>query len=214
MAETLELEIFGVPQSNYVWTTRIALGEKGVPYKLNPVRPHSPEVDAIHPFGKIPVMRYSDVTLYESKAICTYADRQFDGKPLIPRSAAGGALCEQWVSLINTEIDPLLMRQYLVGYFFSGRPDGAPDRARIDTVLPKMPKQFDLLDRAAGKTGFLVGDNFSLADCFLVPILFYMNKLPESKAMMDERRNLNAYLSNHLKRKSVVDSLPSPPPAR
>jgi len=213
MAETLELEIFGVPQSNYVWTTRIALGEKGVAYKFTPVRPHSPEVDAIHPFGKIPVLRHSDVALYESKAICTYIDRQFEGKPLIPRGAYGGALCEQWISVINTEIDPLLMRQYLVGYFFSGKPDGSPDRAKIDAVLPKMPKHFELLDRAVGKTGFLVGDNFSLADCFLVPILFYMSKLPESKAMMDKRRNLNAYLSNHLKRKSVADSTP-PLPAR
>ena len=211
MAETLELELIGVPQSNYVWTTRIALGEKGVAYKFIPERPHSPAVDAIHPFGKIPVMRHSDVTLYESKAICTYIDRQFAGRSLIPKSTAGGAVCEQWVSVINTEIDPLLMRQYLVGYFFPGTPDGKPNRPKIDAALPKMPKHFELLDRAVGKTGFLVGDNFSLADCFLIPILFYMAKLPESKAMMDERRNLNAYLSNQLKRKSVADSLPPLP---
>jgi len=211
MAETLELEIIGVPQSNYVWTTRIALGEKGVPYRLVPERPHSPGVDAIHPFGKIPVMRHGDVTLYESKAICTYVDRHFEGKALIPKSAYGGALCEQWISLINREIDPLLVREYLLGYFVGGRTDATPDRSKIEAALPKMPKHFDLLDRALGKTGFLVGDNFSLADCFLFPILFYMTRLPESKAMMDERRNLNAYVSNHLKRKSVADSLPPQP---
>jgi glutathione S-transferase len=211
MAETLELELIGVPQSNYVWTTRIALGEKEVAYKFTPERPHSPAVDAIHPFGKIPVMRHSDVALFESKAIGTYVDRQFPGKSLIPKSAAGGALCEQWISLINTEIDPLLMRHYLVGYFFPNTPDGKPNRAIIDAALPKMPKHFELLDRAIGKTGFLVGDNFSLADCFLIPILFYMSRLPESKAMMDERRNLNAYLSNQLKRKSVADSVPPLP---
>ena len=210
MAETLELELIGVPQSNYVWTTRIALGEKGVPYRLIAERPHSPAVDAIHPFGKVPAMRHSDVTLYESKAICTYVDRQFPGKSLIPKSAAGGALCEQWISLINTEIDPLCVRQYLIGYFFPGTPDGKPNQTKIDAALPKMSKHFELLDRGVGKTGFLVGDNFSLADCFLIPILFYLGKTPESKAMIDERRNLNAYLSNHLKRKSVADSMPPP----
>jgi glutathione S-transferase len=211
MAEMLELELIGVPQSNYVWTCRIALGEKDVAYKFTPERPHSPAVDAIHPFGKIPVMRHSDVALCESKAIATYIDRQFPGKSLIPRSAAGGALCEQWISLINREIDPLLIREYLLGYFVGGRTGGQPDRGKIDAALPKMPRHFELLDRAVGKTGFLCGDNFSLADCFLVPILFYMSRQPESKAMMDERRNLNAYLANSLKRKSVAESVPPAP---
>src|SRR5207302_6005952 len=78
------LEIFGVPQSNYVWAVRMVCEEKGVPYELNAVRPHTPDVDAWHPFGKIPVMRHGDVTLCESKAIATYIDRVFDGPKMIP----------------------------------------------------------------------------------------------------------------------------------
>ena len=31
-----ELQIIGAPQSNYVWVTRIACHEKGVPYTLVP----------------------------------------------------------------------------------------------------------------------------------------------------------------------------------
>lgn len=50
--------------------------ERGVPYDLVPVRPRTPEVDAIHPFGRIPAMRHGDVELRESKAIATYIDRQ------------------------------------------------------------------------------------------------------------------------------------------
>jgi hypothetical protein len=30
-----ELELIGAEPSNYVWTCRIALAEKGVPYRLN-----------------------------------------------------------------------------------------------------------------------------------------------------------------------------------
>jgi len=79
-----QLEIIGVPQSNYVWAVRMVCAEKGVPYEHNPVRPHSPDVDAVHPFGKVPVMRHGDVTLCESKAIATYIDRVFDGPKVIP----------------------------------------------------------------------------------------------------------------------------------
>ena len=79
-----ELEIIGVPQSNYVWAVRMVCEEKGVPYDYKPERPHSPAVDAIHPFGKVPVMRHGDVDLCESKAIATYIDRVFDGPKVIP----------------------------------------------------------------------------------------------------------------------------------
>src|SRR6201987_6141200 len=80
-----ELQIIGAPQSNYVWVSRIACHEKGVPYTLVPVTPHTPEVDAIHPLGKIPAFRHRDVSLAESRAICFYIDHAFDGPPLVPR---------------------------------------------------------------------------------------------------------------------------------
>src|SRR2546430_17569836 len=83
------LEIIGAPQSNYVWAVRMVCEEKGVPYEHRPERPHTPDVDALHPFGKIPVMRHGDVTLCESKAIATYIDRVFDGPKVIPERAEG-----------------------------------------------------------------------------------------------------------------------------
>jgi len=136
-----ELEIIGAPQSNYVWTVRIAAAEKGVPYKFTPLAPHSAEVGAIHPFGKIPVMRHGDLELFESKAICTYIDRTFDGPPLMPADARGAALVEQWISSVNTTIDPTCVRQYIVGYVFPGarRQAGPPppkkDLAAVDWPL-------------------------------------------------------------------------------
>jgi glutathione S-transferase len=157
-----ELQIIGAPQSNYVWVARIACTEKGVPYTLVPVLPHSPEVDAIHPFGKIPAMRHGDVTLCESRAISFYIDHAFAGPPLAPRDPVAGARTEQWISLVNTHIDPLLVRQYLGAYFFPGTPDGGPDRARIEKILPQMEPHFAVLDRAVAKTGHLVGDSFTL----------------------------------------------------
>jgi len=206
-----ELELIGMPQSNFVWVVRIAATEKGVPYTLKPAQPHSPETLAASPLGKIPAMRHGAVTLAESKAICTYIDRAFEGPALIPADPADGARVEQWVSLVTTSYDPLCVRQYLLAYMFPGTPDGAPDRGRIDAAVPKMQQLIALLDGAVGN-GYLVGDGFTLADVFILPILYYLQKAPESAAALAASPAVTAYLQRHLARPSVATTLPPPFP--
>ena len=204
-----ELELIGAAPSNYVWTCRIALAEKGVPYRHNEARPHTPEVDAIHPFGKIPVMRHGAVTLCESRAICGYIDNAFDGPKLAPADCAKAAQVEQWVSIVNTHIDPLWVRQYLRAHFFPKTPDGSPERDTIEAALPKMEQQFATMERAVAKTGHLVGDTFTVADMNFIPILFYMGKKPESSALLQRMPGLQGYVERHMARKSVQESAPT-----
>ena len=205
------LEIIGVPQSNYVWVVRMVCAEKGVPYEHKPDRPHSPAVDAIHPFGKIPVMRHGDVELCESKAIATYIDRTFGGPKVIPDDPKLAAQVEQWVSLGNVEFDRLMIRQYVVGYVFPK--DGKPDMAAIGAAAEKMKPQIEVLDRAVAGTGHLVGDSLTLADINILPMLFYANRFEEGKALLGAAKNLSAYMERHFARPSFRASKP-PPPAK
>jgi glutathione S-transferase len=202
-----DLQIIGAAFSNYVWAVRIACTEKRVPYTLTPAMPHTPEVGAIHPLGKIPVMRYGDVTLAESRAICFYIERMFDGPPLVPPDPVKASQVEQWISIVNTSIDPVWMRQYVLAYAFPGTEDGSPDRARIDAALPKMEKLFAVMDEAV-KSGFLVGTSFTLADINFLPILYYTTRRPEGAALLSKHRALKAYLDRHMARKSVQETMP------
>lgn len=59
----------GPAPEHYVWTTRIALAEKGVAHENVPLAPHSPEALAVHLLGKIPVLRHGSVALGEARAI-------------------------------------------------------------------------------------------------------------------------------------------------
>jgi glutathione S-transferase len=106
------------------------------------------------------------------------------------------------------------VRQYLAAYFFPRTPDGRPNRAAIDAGLPKMEEHFAVLDRAVAKTGHLVGDTFTLADMNLLPILFFMDKAPESRALLGRSKSLKAYSERHHARKSVKDTVPPPFPGR
>lgn len=209
-----ELQIIGGSASNFVWVCRAACAEKGVPYTHVRAFPHSPEVDAIHPFGKIPVMRHGDVTLCESRAIISYIDRAFAGPPLLPADPAEAARIEQWVSIVCTTIDPLWVRRYIAAHIFPGTPDGSPNRAAIDAALPLMAAQFPVIDRAVARSGHLAGGGFSLADIYLTPILFYMGKFPESGDLLRKHDNLAGYYERHIKRKSIADATPTEAPGR
>lgn len=208
-----DVEIIGMPQSTFVRVVRMTCEEKGVPYRLNPVGPHSPEINAIHPFGKVPAMRHGDVALCESKAIATYLDRTFDGRKVIPEDPRLAAQVEQWVSLINTAIDPVMIRGYVLAYVFPKGADGKPDRAAIDGVLPAMRQQFEVLDHAVASTGYLAGNDYTLADIDLMPILFYVQRFPEGGEAMTSAKHLSAYFERNAARPSFQNTMPPPPRA-
>jgi glutathione S-transferase len=208
------VEIIGFAPSTYVRTVRMVCEEKAIPYDLKPAAPHSPDVAAIHPFGKIPVMRHGDFELCESKAIATYLDLTFPGPELIPTDPRHAALTEQWVSLVNTRMDGTMVRTYLFAYIFPKTEDGAPDRKAIDGVMPALKDEIGLLDRAVAKGGYLAGDSFTFADINVMPILFYLQKFPESSAAIAAAKPLAAYYERLAARPSFQNTTPPPPPPR
>ncbi len=206
------VEIIGFPQSTYVRVARMACEEKGVSYDLTPAAPHSPEVLAIHPFGKIPAMRHGDFELFESKAIGSYLDRVFPGLRLIPEDPRIAAMTEQWISAVNTVVDRTMIRTYLFSYIFPKTADGQPDRPAIAEVMPAVREQVDILDKAVADTGYLAGDQFTLADINLMPILYYVRNLPEGGAAIGAAKNLSAYYERNAQRPSFKNTIPPPPP--
>ncbi len=46
-----DLILYGIPQSTYVRSARMALIEKGVPYTLEHATPHSETIYRVLPFG-------------------------------------------------------------------------------------------------------------------------------------------------------------------
>jgi glutathione S-transferase len=208
------VEIIGFAPSTYVRTARMVCEEKAIPYDLKPAAPHSPDVAAIHPFGKIPVMRHGDFELCESKAIATYLDLTFPGPKLIPTDPRHAALTEQWVSLVNTRMDATMIRTYLFAYIFPKTDDGAPDRKAIDGVLPALKDEIGFLDRAIAKGGYLAGNSFTFADINVMPILFYLQKFPEAAAAIAAAKPLAAYYERLAARPSFQNTTPPPPPPR
>jgi len=207
-------EIIGSERSSYTRVVRMVCEEKGIAYDLTETLLGAADIRALHPFGKMPVLRHGDLVLCESKAIATWLDRAFAGPQLIPSDPRLAALTEQWISFINTAIDPLLVRRYLLAYAAPKGADGKPDRAAIEALLPDVRAQLALLDGAVAATNHLVGDSFTLADIYLLPMLHYLKLLPESGAMLAPSTALGRYLEIHAARPSYVRTVPPLAPPR
>jgi glutathione S-transferase len=200
-------EIIGSSRSTYTRVVRMVCEEKGIDHTLTDVPVGAPELTAIHPFGKMPVLRHGDVELFESKAIATYLDRVFPAPFVLPSEPRLAALTEQWVSLVNTLVDRTIIRTYLFAYIAPGTPDGTPNRAAIEAVMPALRQQVAVLDRAVAG-GHLVGDQFTFADINLMPLLHRLKIPQEGAAALAAAKNLSAYYERHAERPSFVRTEP------
>ena len=205
-----ELEIIGIPMSNYVRAVRMLCEEKGVAYKLTPARPHSPEVTAISPVGQIPVMRHGDVTMFESKAIATYIDKAFSGPKFIPEDALGAAKVEQWTSYGNVKVDRWIMREFVVPTVFADKEKG-PDTAKINGAVPEMAKCLAALEGQLNKTTHLAGNAMTYADINVLPMLALLPNFPQGRELLTKYPKLQAYIAKLSERPSFKNTAPPPP---
>jgi glutathione S-transferase len=203
------VELFGVPQSTYFRIAWMTCEEKAAPYVIRQVMPHSPELLDLQPFGRIPAMRHGSLRLFESKAIATYIDRTFDGPRLIPEDPVEQALVEQWVSALNTEIQPAWTK-YFQAYVFPKGPGGKPDRAVIEAQVTIIDRHVAMLDRVLGRSSHLAGDRFTLADIVALPILHYLSQFPEGAEKLAGTEHLDPYFRRISERASARATNPPP----
>jgi glutathione S-transferase len=191
--------VHSVPGSPYGRAVLATLEEKGAAYRLSPVAPgtlRSPEHLARHPFGKAPVLRHGEFTLYESQAILRYLDRAVAAPPLTPSDPKAAGLMDQVLNLNDwyffQGVSNVIGFQRVVGPRLMGL---TPDEAAIAAAMPRAHAVFDELARNLGDKPFLVGDALTLADVMLAAHMAFLTETPEWAALGVPRRNLAAWLA-------------------
>jgi glutathione S-transferase len=210
MSQTTPIEIFGIPQSNFVRAVRMVASEKGLAYVHHPVRPHTADALAVHPLGLVPGLRHGEIRLGESQAIVAYLDRLKTDPPMGPAgSPAEAAEIAQWMSIVATSVDRIIIRNYVVPYVFPKTADGSPDRAAIEAVLPELRDVLSMLNARLKGRDFLASNRFTFADALLLAILSPARRFAEVAALIAESSELQRYFDTHAKRLSFVQTAPN-----
>ncbi|MDJ0788296.1 MAG: glutathione S-transferase family protein [Myxococcota bacterium] len=143
----------------------------------------------LNPTGKIPCLVLDDGTaIPESQVICDYLERVFPAPSLAPSDPAGRARIDLQCRLVDTALFPA-MRPLL-------RPL-APDmdRSWIDAQLFEIIEATRCLDAFVGDGERESDGDWTLADCALVPALYYLDRLGERHAcdLLSEAPRLARY---------------------
>lgn len=200
--------LYGNPLSTYTRTARLAFEEKGVAYALEPVDHQAPEYRQIHPFGKIPAMRHGSLLLYETMAITKYVDAAFDGPPLQPSDLASRAVMNQWISSIIHYYYGTMIRKLVFERFVAPMQGRATNEALVAEGLPEIKHQIGVLEATLRNTPHLAGDDATIADMFLYPVLFYVNFSPEGREMVAGAPSVSEWLDRMGERAAVQATIP------
>ncbi len=202
-----DVTVYGFPGSTYVRTARLALEEKGVAYDIEPFAPHSDEMNALQPYGKVPAFRHGDVKLHETAAIGCYVDAAFDGPALRPKDAKALGLMHQCISTYNDmgypSTVPIVIQRLVVP-----RNDGTPDEAVIEEHVPKARRFLEVMDGELDGNAWFAGSEYSLADMFPAPMVFYLSLTPEGEKMLPAFKNVGRWFEAVSARPSFAATMP------
>jgi glutathione S-transferase len=204
--------ITGFSQSTFVWTTRAALAIKGVDHDFHAIDPgqhKTPEHLALHPFGKVPAMTHGELTVFETLAICTYVDTAFEGPALRPSSPAALARMHQWYSVAQCYVYDAGISRFALQFIFPSGPDGKPNMQTIEAAKPDIRKVLEAVDAGLGDSTWIAGDDISLADLILGPLLLCIQMFPGGKELFVGFDNVGRLLGQLTQHEAFMSVAPA-----
>ncbi len=215
-----DVQVLGPQFSNFVRSVLLCCEEKGVSSSYGLAFdgveiPFKSEAHfALHPFGKVPVLKHENRYLIETATICRYIDNVFPGTSLQPEDLYERASVDQWSHLIAGYIDQALVREYLLEFAF---PKGENGAIRMDVVAQQQPKVMEvlqLLETQLAEKAFICGERYTIADALLTPMLDYIAGLPHGETLISPQSSLYGYVQRMRERPSGQKVLISAQPLK
>ena len=132
-----------------------------------------PELTAVHPLGKSPVITDGKLTLAESGAIIEYLNDAYGAGRFAPVAASPDWLrYRYWMHYAEGSLMPLLLMKLVfdriakaqMPFFVKPVAKAIADRAKKSFVMPQIERHLDFLEAELGKSEWFAGSRFTAAD--------------------------------------------------
>jgi glutathione S-transferase len=179
----MTLKIHGIPRSR-AFRNLWAAEEAGIPYENIATNFNEdvkkPEFLALNPNGRVPAIQDDGLVLWESLAINLYIAKRYGDGSLYPTRLEDEARCWQWTLWAATEVEkPLLDLVFNRVVYAPEQRDEAVARAAEE----KLPRPLAVLDAHLGRSSFLLGESFTVADLNVAGVMYgsWFNKIDYSR---------------------------------
>lgn len=181
------------------------LEELGLPYEIRHYQRDAktmlapPELKAIHPLGKSPIVCDDDFVIAESGLIIDYLIERYGNGRLAPAAGTRERLNYQyWLHYAEGSLMPLVLMKLIfkrvgstpASFFVKPILKKVSASAQTGFVDPQLALHLSYLDKAVGASGYFVGDSLSGAD---IQMSFPIEALA-LRAGLDAYPRLSAYL--------------------
>jgi len=163
------IRLYRAPFSTNVERVALALAHKGLAAESVWISPSDrTPVQRVSGQSLVPVVEFDDgAVVFDSMQIVRVLEERFPVPPLYPASAAGRARTVRFIDWFNGvwKVAPNAIEAEISS--------PAPDVARIDVLAESMAAALDVFERMLDGRAYLLGDEFSAADCAAYPFLKY-----------------------------------------
>ena len=166
------MKLYNAYLSNFASKCRLAIYEKNAPVELVPIPNNdlkSPEYLKIYSLGMTPALDVNGQMIGESEVINEYLEEKFPTTPLLPKSAEERARSRGISRFHDLHLEPPLRA------LFPQVAAKEKDTKLIGEKLAEVNRRLDQLEGMLSSGPYALGAAFTLADCALVPTMFFMN---------------------------------------
>jgi glutathione S-transferase len=199
--------VHGIPGSPYVRSPLLALEEKGLSWRLEPLKmggQHAPEWRAFQPFGKIPAFEHDGARFYETQAFLRYIDRIAPEPPLTPVGALPLFRMDQVLNIVDCYVAPKVSGGLSFARVVAPRFGLPVDEAAVAAAIPEGKIVIDELARLLGDQRWFAGDGVSLADLHLIAHLAFVPSYEEGRSLLAPHANLADWIDRMTARPSMA----------
>jgi glutathione S-transferase len=211
----MAIELHGYQYSVYSWIARLALHEKGVAYNWVEVNPFAENIPAsylaTHPFKRVPALIHAGFIVYETGAITRYVDEAFEGPRLQSMEPRERARSNQIMSIVDSYAYWPLVRQVFSHGVFRPRMGLPADEDEFRKGIEAAPRILAALETAAGGGRYLCGNQLSLADIHLAPMIGYFVLADQGRALLQKYAGVNDWWSEFSRRAAFMATMPRLP---
>jgi glutathione S-transferase len=170
----MAIDLYWGSSSAYCWRVLLALEHKGLSYRSHALKfdqqeHKAPQMLAMNPRGRLPVLRDGDYVVFESVAVLYYLDRKYPEPPIFGKSPEEGGVIMRVICEYQAYAEPSLMQ--IVSTMLYGREPTLGDGTAelMAEAMHRVASEARTIERRLAQSDWVVGESFSACDMVIYP---------------------------------------------